>query len=68
MTRRWLPDPNLPDDDIEEARRLRAEAIARRELLKKEADSFVQTIVHRRRVDGFGEELQITFRRKTDNT
>lgn len=50
-------------DDIDEARRLREEAREQRNELRD--DGIVSAVVQRRQVDGFGEEVQITFTRRT---
>lgn len=53
------------DSDIAEARRLRAEAAEQRKQLHDQDDGLIATVVRRRAQDGFGEELQVTFTRRS---
>lgn len=53
------------DSDIQEARRLRAEAAAQREQLHGQEETLIATVVRRKAIDGFGEELQVTFTRRS---
>lgn len=62
----WKRQVQANTDDVAEARALREEAKAkRRELTEAGEPGIVSAIVHRRTLDGFGEELQITFTRRT---
>lgn len=52
------------NDDIDEARRLRVEAHRQRDELARDP-GIVATVVQRRTIDPMGEEIQMTFTRRT---
>ena len=52
------------DADIAEARRLRAEAVEERKQLSRDP-GLIATVVARRTIDPMGEEIQMTFTRRT---
>jgi hypothetical protein len=63
---RWGKKKTLDaiNDDIDEARRLREEARNQRAELRSD-EGIISAVVQRRQVDPFGEEVQITFTRRT---